>query len=751
MKRRTGGRANSSARRQNRSATPAEAGARLQGPSQSVATDTAPAPLLTAVAPPGAIPAQNSKIKILSLGLVLVAATILVYQPVWHAGFIWDDDVYITKNRLLTVPDGFSRIWFSTDSPSQYFPLVYSAFRFEHGLWGLNPVGYHWVNLVLHAVNVLLVWRLLGRLSVPGAWLAAALFGLHPIQVETVAWVTERKNLLSFFFILLSLRAWVEFIDEKTKTPWRFYAGALIFYLLALFSKTTACTLPAALLLVLWLQKKQVTRSRIIQVTPFVLFGLGMGMLTMWWERHHIGTHGTEFAIPLLERLLIAARGVWFYLGKLLWPANLAFSYPRWVFNVHDPLAYVWLVAAVAACSALYFARRTFGRGPEVAAAFFVATLSPTLGFIMLYTFRYTFVADHYQYVACLGPLALAAAGITVVRDGWRTRAPSVGKSVEAGSPLASANASRIGSPGSGGKDAVLLAGWKPASTIFCALLLLVLGALTWHQARSYKDVETLWRDTVAKNPDSWMARYNLSRDLLHRGHFDEALEEYRRALENGPNQVDSLVSVGNALFAKGRYDEAMDFYQRALQVNPDNPEAHINLAVILANCGHVAEAIEHDRKALQINPLHLTSHVNLAVALASQGEYAEALQHYNKALELNPDQPLTHVNMAIALTALGRTNEASEHYQKAAAVANRHATELAQQGRLEEAQAQYREAIRKIPNNPEAHCGLGALLAQQNKYDEARQEFAEALRLKPDYAEARRRLDNLDSQGTKQ
>ncbi|HWX23233.1 MAG TPA: tetratricopeptide repeat protein [Candidatus Binatia bacterium] len=673
-------------------------------------------PLTIHPAPSSIIHQPSSTTRNLLLGLLLVAATLLAYQPVWHAGFIWDDDVYVTTNKLLTAPNGLWRIWFTTDSPSQYFPLVYTAFRFEHSLWGLNPIGYHWVNLLVHSLNVLLVWRLLLRLAVPSAWLAAALFALHPVQVETVAWITEHKNLFSFFFMLLALGSWMEFIKEQPRSRWQFYVAALIFYLPALFSKTTACTLPAALFLVLWLQQKPITLKRLAQIVPFIIFGVGMGLLTMWWERYHQGTHGREFALGFLQRILIASRAVWFYLGKLLWPEHLAFSYPRWVINPSDPLAYAWTAAGVGLGALLYFARRTLGRGPEVAAVFFCATLSPMLGFIMLYTFRYTFVADHYQYAACLGPLALGAAGLATAM-----------KIVPA----------RLKTP------------WL--QPVVCGLLLLGLGTLTWHQACSYKDVETLWRDTVAKNPDSWMARYNLSKDLLHRGHFDEALEEYRRALETGPNQVDSLVSVGNALFAKGRYNEAMDFYQRALQVNPDNPEAHINLAVILANRGRVAEAIEHDRKALRINPLHITGHVNLAVSLSSQGNYQEALEHYRKALELNPDQPLTHVNLAIALTALGRTNEATQHYRKAADSANRHASDLAEEGRLEESEAQYREAIRLIPNNAEGHCGLGALFAQQGKRDEARGQFAEALRLRADYPEAQRRLRELDSAPPKQ
>src|SRR6266550_2645164 len=217
--------------------------------------------------------------------LLLAAVTILAYRPAWSGGFLWDDDAYITNNELLTAPDGFCRIWFSFDSPSQYFPLTYTSFRIERSLWGLNPTGYHWTNILLHVANALLVWRLLARLKVPGAWLAAMIFALHPVQVESVAWITERKNVLMVFFFLLTLLAWITFVDERTRRPWRFYVLALILYVLSLSAKTTACTLPAALLLILWLQKKPINRERILQIAPFFLLGLAMGLVTVWWER----------------------------------------------------------------------------------------------------------------------------------------------------------------------------------------------------------------------------------------------------------------------------------------------------------------------------------------------------------------------------------------------------------------------------------------------------------------------------------
>src|ERR1043166_5686772 len=221
----------------------------------------------------------SSRRRAFIFALVLAAVTILVYRPAWNGGFLWDDDDYITNNELLTAPDGLRRIWFSLDSPSQYFPLVYTTFRIEHALWGLNPTGYHWVNLLLHIANALLVWTVLARLNVPGAWLAGAIFALHPVEVESVAWITERKNVLMGLFFLLTLLAWIAFIDERTKRPWRFYALALILYLLALSAKSTACTLPAALLLILWLKKKPINKASLTQIAPFVIMGIGMGLL----------------------------------------------------------------------------------------------------------------------------------------------------------------------------------------------------------------------------------------------------------------------------------------------------------------------------------------------------------------------------------------------------------------------------------------------------------------------------------------
>jgi tetratricopeptide (TPR) repeat protein len=562
-------------------------------------------------------------------GALLAALTIFAYRPVWHGGFLWDDDVYITNNELLTAPDGLRRIWLSLDSPSQYFPLVYTTFRIEHALWGLNPSGYHWVNLLLHVANALLVWRVLARLNVPGAWLAGAIFALHPVQVESVAWITERKNVLMGFFFLLTLLAWLAFVDERTKRPWRFYVLALILYMLALSAKTTACTLPAALFLILWFQKKPINWNRIFEVLPFLVLGIAMGLLAMWWERYHQGTSRTALTfLSPIERVLIASRAVWFYLSKLIWPSKLTFIYPRWDIAPNHLLDYVWLVAGVLLCVAICFLRRYVGRGVEVAAAFFVTTLSPVLGFIMLFTFRYTFVADHYQYLACIGPIALVSAGVISLADLFKQR----------------------------------------RAIIFSAALFAVasLWALTWRQATMYGDIETLWRTTLARNPECWMAHTNLGLVLLQKGEVDEAIVHYRAVLQMEPNWWDAEYNLGTALLSKGEVDEAIFHCDRAVAMEPNDPDAQLALGNALLQKQRIDEAIDHYQRAMAIRPGYSLGHYSLGLGLLAKGELDAAIQHYRAALLIRPDDGDCHTVLAIALDKKGETVEAIQEYKKA-------------------------------------------------------------------------------------
>jgi protein O-mannosyl-transferase len=561
--------------------------------------------------------------------LILAAVTVLVYRPAWNGGFLWDDDDYITNNELLTAPDGLRRIWFSLDSPSQYFPLTYTTFLVEHALWGLNPTGYHWVNLLLHVANALLVWAVLARLKVPGAWLAGALFALHPVQVESVAWITERKNVLMGFFFLLTLFSWIAFVAERAKRPWLFYGMALILYLLALSAKTTACTLPAALFLILWLQKKPISWTRIFQIIPFLVLGIAMGLLAVWWERYHQGTSRAVFTfLSPIERVLVASRAVWFYLSKLIWPTNLTFIYPQWDIAPTHFLNYAWLLAGLILSVAIYFLRRYVGRSVEVAAAFFVVTLSPVLGFIMLYTFRYTFVADHYQYLACIGPIALASAGLVNFGDTFRNSRPLI------------------------------------LGAAFCAVG--VLAALTWRQAAMYGNIETLWRTTLARNPGCWMAHNNLGIVLFEKGELDDAIAHYRMTLQMQPNFWDANYNLGSALLGKGQVDEAILYCDKAVAMEPNDPDAQVALANALLQKKRIDDAIVHYQKAVAIRPDYFLARYGLSHALLEKGEFDAAIEHCRAALLVRPNDPDCHTILAISLDEKGQPGEAIQHYEKA-------------------------------------------------------------------------------------
>ena len=529
----------------------------------------------------------------LGAAATLAAWTIFAYWPAWHGGFIWDDDRYVTHNYLLIAADGLRRIWFSLDAPSQYFPLAYTVLRIERSLWDLNPVGYHWVNILLHLGNALLVWCILARLKVPGAWLAATIFALHPVQVESVGWISELKNVLMGFFFLLTLLTWIEYVDATHKHRRILYVAALVFYLLALSAKATACTLPAALLLVLWLKRRSIGRRALLEIIPFVVLALGIGLVAVWWEKYHQGTRMLVSLGPV-ERLLIASRAIWFYLGKIFWPAKLTFIYPQWRIDPTNPIAYLWPIAVAVAVVLIFYGRRFFGRSVEVAALFFVMTLGPLLGFVMLYTFRYTFVADHYQYLASIGPIALASAGLVTLSRLSRTLQRLVG------------------------------------GTSFA--ILIGLGLLTWRQSATYRDAETLWRTTIAKNPGCWMAYNNL----------------------------------GVVQFEKGNVEDAIEKYQQSLGLHPDYPEAHYNLGSALLQNGYADEAIRHCEEALKIQPNEPDAHIVLGNAFMAKQDVDRAIAHYEQALTLRPEDSNAHYNLGIALQEKGETDRAAREYEKA-------------------------------------------------------------------------------------
>jgi len=570
----------------------------------------------------------------LLLSLLLIAVTLVAYQPVWHAGFVWDDDLYVTQNAALRDLDGLWRIWFQVGAVPQYYPLVYTVFWVEYHLWGLQPAGYHAVNVLLHALAALLLAQALLRWRIPGAWLAAFLFALHPVCVESVAWVTELKNVLSAVFYFVAALAYWRFAAQPdvggvTRRAWGWYAAALALFAAALFSKTTACSLPAALLLVRWWDRGRLRSADIVPVLPFFVLGAGLGLHTAWVERHVIGAHGTQWSLPLAERCLLAGRALWFYAGKLLWPANLTFIYPRW--SISAAVWWQWLfpLAAVGLVLALWLARSRIGRGPLTAVLFFAGTLGPALGFVNVYLMRYSFVADHFQYLASIGLLALAAAGISRQFGRIKARRPFL----------------------------------EPA---LCGVLLLAMGIVTWRQAGMYADLETLWRTTLARNPDCAMAHDSLGNIFLRRGQVGEAMAHFQKAVDLQPDDAFAHNELGTVFLQDGRVDEAIVRFREALELEPDRPQFSYNLGTALLQKGRTDEAITQFQKVLERQPTDAETHNGLGIAFFQQERWREAAAHFQAALRTQPDDARAHNNLGLALVHMGQLDEAVAHYQRA-------------------------------------------------------------------------------------
>lgn len=552
------------------------------------------------MSPSATIPARRttdrSRSKVLALAS-LFALPIIAYAPIYRGGFIWDDDSYVTQNRALRDADGLRRIWIDPSATVQYYPLTFTSFWLEYQLWQDRPMGYHVVNVLLHAAAAVLLYDLLRRLGVERAWPAAAIFALHPVHVESVAWITERKNVLSAVFYLAAAGAYLRFAGLMPSGDRRgmWYVASLILFACALLSKTATCSLPAALLLVLWWRRGRIAARSVIPLIPHLLLGLALGLVTIHVERSHVGTEQVELGLSLGRRFVIAGMGSWFYLGKLLWPANLSFVYPRWNPEPLRALHFVPSVLMAAALILLWRLRERIGRGPAAAALFFIGTLLPALGFVDAYIFQYSFVTDHFQYLASIGPLI----ALTAMLHRFL--------------------------PGRG--FAVAVGAWA-----------VVLAALTMGRSIVFSEAETLWRDTLEKNDSAWMAHQNLGVLLDNRGATEEAIRHFRRAMEFRPDDYKLHVNLAVALGRLGRRDEALEHFDAALRLNPESWTAHYNLATTLAAVGRNDDAIRHFEAALEFKPDMAAAAYNIGVILERQGRPGEARLQFRRALDIDPE-----------------------------------------------------------------------------------------------------------------
>ena len=666
---------------------------------------------------------------LVALGLLVIVS----YLPamLW-GGFVWDDNLCIKVDPVREV-SGLQQIWFSPsaiEEEDHYWPLVYTTFWLEHKLWGFDPTGYHIVNVLLHLANTLLLWHLLRRLAVPGAWVVAAVFAVHPMHVESVAWAIERKDVLSGLFYFAAVLAWMRFVEQPNP---RWYVWSLVLYAAGLLSKSIVVTLPAVLLIWPWWKQGRVTSIDMLRLVPFFVVGLVITVGDLSFYRS--GT-STSFDYSLTERMLIAARALWFYAGKMLWPSELAVIYPRWDIRVSDPLAWGYLVAAIALAIALWHFRHRIGLGPLAGALFFAVTLSPVLGFVDYGYMKYAFVADRFQYLAGIGVMAVV---ISAAAYGVRR-----------------------------------LSGlWQKGALGVAAVVIVVLGLLTWRQANIWRDDEILNRHIIALNPQARNAHRHLGKALYNQGRYEEALDvahvaveqrsdyfkahvtlgliltaldrleeaetHLRRAIALNPKVNSTRLNLSDVLYNQGRYEEALDVARAAVEQHPDSFAPHGILGAILTALGRFEEAETHLRRAIALNPQARKAHLNLGEALHNQARNAEAVDAYRVAIEQRPDDALAHSNLGMVLNELERFEEAETHLRRAIALDPSHTEALYSLAKLRFKQQRYDEMLKLYqriididPTDAVAYGDMGVALFLLNRNDEALRSFDQALSLDP-------------------
>ncbi len=647
----------------------------------------------------------------------------------------------VTANPFVKAGNGLRYLWFST-GPVDYFPLTYTSLWLEWQMWGANPMGYHIVNVLLHALSSILLWRIFLRLKIPGAWLAAALFAVHPVNVESVAWIAERKNTLSFLFFALTLLLFLRFEEAGKK---RTYILSLLAFIAALLSKTAVAPLPFVLLLLMMWQRGKIEKRDIQRTIPFFLFALILGLVTIWFQYHRAIAEDVIHGRNFIERVLGAGWALWFYFLKALCPLHLCFVYPEPDYRSHSLLAWLPLISGIGLLIFLWRRRSPRKKALLISLAYFGLMLLPVLGFLKIYFHRYSLVADHWQYFSLPAITAMVAGTFFFAGRGFSQAVTSKNRN---------------------GLSRSLALPW-----LFGGALLVIFSILSWKHTFIFRDSEMLWRDTLEKNPGAWVAHNNLGllceqqgkiddsvlhyqqslsikpaqveghnnlgTALLNRGQLDEAMAEFQAALKLNPNIAMSHYNIGNVLDQRGERDEALGEYREALRLNPDFADAHNNYGCLLAAGGELDKAVSHFRQGLETEPDHLSLLNNLGSLLVEQQKATEAIPYLNRAVALNPNYADAHLNLGNALLAAGQAEAAAPHYLSALQINPRMklvhyklGIALQQLGKSEEALAQYTVALEVEPTLAEAHYRIAVLLASDKKIEGAISHLKEAARL---------------------
>lgn len=601
---------------------------------------------------------------------VLAALAILLYSPALSNDFVnWDDDRFVTDNPVVSAPEGLRRIWSTIELPKEFpnYPLTFTSFWLEHQLWGLNPAGYHLTNVVLHALNVVLVVLLMRALGMSQwvALLTAALFACHPMQVESVAWVAERKNVLSTFFALGALLA---YLRHRASGAWSWYGVSLLAFLCALLSKTSTVVLPLLILLTDRLRSNRWSVGTLLRIAPMIALDVGAATLTMATERY-------PMSVALPARPLLAATCLWFYAGKLLAPLDLFPIYPRW--NVTVASVRWWLPLIGVLVSILCVRRWASDWRIGWGLAFFACALLPVLGFRPFGFNEHSYVADRHIYLASVG-FFLAVA-------------------------IAFDRCSRNLGP--------------RAATLLACLPLLGLSVLTWRQVHVWRGSVSLWTHAVAGNPQSWAAHNNLGLALIDRGRLDEATHHLHAALDIWPDYPEAHNNLAMVAYRQGDFRASERECQQAVALRPDTMLYRKNLGLALQAQGELTAAASAYRRAVDLEPEQPGLHYLLGNVLVDQGRLLDAIPEFQRALQLSSDMLLAYNQLGRTLLAVDRAGEAAATLKEAVRrrpdwVEARYNLSLALQqlGDVDQAAHQLDAALKIQPDFTAAREALAAL-----------------------------------------
>jgi protein O-mannosyl-transferase len=563
----------------------------------------------------------------------LLFLAFVVYWPSLRGGFILDDDFYLTDNGLIRSPEGLHDFWF-TNQAADYYPVSNSVLWIEWQMWGKDPTGYHVANVAIHGLNCILIWLILRRLQVPLPFIGALLFLVHPVNVEAVAWIAQCKTVTSSLFFLLSILCYLHYDDLSLESrpdglPSRsrlWWATSLLLFGLGLLSKTSAAVLPAVIVLLIWWKRRTIQAKDIVRTMPFFALALALIVVGIWMQNRGMGSDVRP--ISLLERIAGAGAAIWFYLYKAVLPFDLCFIYPRWEVSIAD---FPWWLPScgVIIASWLLWRQRlsAWGRSALVGWLYYCVALSPMLGFLTFGFLAHSLVADHYQYLALIAIVAVAAAWVS------RIKANAAGISVRFALPLTIAA---------------------------------VLTVLSWQQNQLYSSPITLYEATLQKNPDAWLAQTNLAAAYLENGRTERAVQHARHAAQIAPYDTDTAVNYSTALVKSGDPLNAILFLRPLLATARDPARVENALGFALQTAGQLPEAIEHYQKAVELKVPFAEAQYNLGTALAQSGRIADSIPHFRAAVNEKPDFAEAHFNLGTALLRTGDRDGAIAQYRQA-------------------------------------------------------------------------------------